>query len=352
MTHRFTDKSWFRARAALAVPAAVAVLASLAFFTGSAGAAGGVAKARSAAGPHAAAGDPLAVLPLFVQKDTDAAISVRSYRAAGNTTDANLMERIASQPQAIWLTGPQSNYSLITSLRQARRQHQLPVYVIYYIPGRDCGSFSSGGAPSAAAYQAWIRQVAAQFGSTPVAVIIEPDALPELSCWSSSEQAQNYGLIRYAATTLQDRGKTTVYLDAGNPLWQPAGTMIGRLRRAGVGLVRGFALNTAEYQTTARSLAYGNRISRALGGKHFVIDTGRNGQGPPVVAGSTWWCNPPGRGLGLDPTTQTASPLADAYLWVKTPGQSDGPCNGGPPPGGWWPAYALSLAQNAEQPTS
>ena len=34
--------------------------------------------------------------------------------------------------------------------------------------------------------------------------------------------------------------------------------------------------------------------------------------------------------LGARPTTDTKQPLADAFLWVKTPGQSDGTCNGGP----------------------
>ena len=34
-----------------------------------------------------------------------------------------------------------------------------------------------------------------------------------------------------------------------------------------------------------------------------------------------------------------------AYLWVKRPGESDGPCNGGPSAGQWWPEYALGLAQ-------
>ena len=301
-----------------------------------------------------AAGDPLTALPFFVQKHTDATNAVRSYRAAGNTTDANLMERIASQSQAVWLTGPSSISELEVTLAEARRQHQLPTYAIYDIPGRDCGSYSSGGASSAAAYEAWIRLIAARIGHTPVAVIIEPDALAELSCWSSSEQTENYSLIRYAATTLQASGNATVYLDAGNPSWQPVSLMVARLRQAGVGLVRGFALNTADFQTTAKSIRYGTRISRALGGKeHFVIDTGRNGTGPPAVeTGPTWWCNPPGRGLGLDPTTQTASPLVDAYLWVKPPGYSDGPCNGGPTSGDWYPAMALSLAQNAEQSTS
>jgi len=36
---------------------------------------------------------------------------------------------------------------------------------------------------------------------------------------------------------------------------------------------------------------------------------------------------PPDSGLGLRPTASTGVPLLDAYLWVKTPGQSDGQCD-------------------------
>ncbi|MFT4234244.1 MAG: glycoside hydrolase family 6 protein, partial [Microbacterium sp.] len=66
---------------------------------------------------------------------------------------------------------------------------------------------------------------------------------------------------------------------------------------------------------------------------HYVIDTSRNANGPwqyPVgIYGSQHedWCNPPDRGAGVRPTTvDTGSPYADALLWVKTPGESDGKC--------------------------
>ena len=71
----------------------------------------------------------------------------------------------------------------------------------------------------------------------------------------------------------------------------------------------------------------------------------------------------PSRGLGLRPTANTGVPLADAYLWVKTPGQSDGQCTRwGPGPadpvrgivdpaaGQWFPDMALELARNANPP--
>jgi endoglucanase len=79
---------------------------------------------------------------------------------------------------------------------------------------------------------------------------------------------------------------------------------------------------------------------------HFVIDTSRNGKGPK----GTRWCNPPGRGLGAPPTTETGNPLVDAFLWIKTPGESDGECNGAPKAGQWWPRYALGLARRADPP--
>jgi endoglucanase len=99
---------------------------------------------------------------------------------------------------------------------------------------------------------------------------------------------------------------------------------------------------------------------------HFVVDTSRDGQGPwqSTVAypDKQDWCNPPGRGLGPRPTADTGTALADAFLWVKVPGESDGSCNRGisgsttdpewggivdPAAGVWFPAQALQLAQLA-----
>ncbi|QHT57558.1 glycoside hydrolase family 6 [Cellulomonas sp. H30R-01] len=68
----------------------------------------------------------------------------------------------------------------------------------------------------------------------------------------------------------------------------------------------------------------------------FVIDTSRNALGPwqyppDVYPAHEDWCNPPDRGLGVRPTTQTGNPLVDAYLWIKVPGESDGQCFRGTP---------------------
>jgi endoglucanase len=150
---------------------------------------------------------------------------------------------------------------------------------------------------------------------------------------------------------LQRQPKVEVYVDAGNASWvRNLDRLASALRAAGVARADGFALNVSNFETTARSVAYGEALSRRLDGAHFVIDTSRNGAGPPVrtkgrnAGRHKSWCNPHGMRLGTPPTTRTSSPLVDAYLWVKQPGDSDGACGGGAPPAGqWWPRYAAEL---------
>ncbi len=142
-----------------------------------------------------------------------------------------------------------------------------------------------------------------------------------------------------------------------------------------------------------------NMLNGAVPTLSFVIDSGRNGQPPfdasaygappfnqpaPVLSGlaAGSWCNRPGAGAGLRPTANTGVPLLDAYLWIKTPGESDGSCDiaGGarawdysaydpwnitgdaqnhfdplwgitdPAAGAWFPAQAQQLAQLAVPP--
>jgi endoglucanase len=112
----------------------------------------------------------------------------------------------------------------------------------------------------------------------------------------------------------------------------------------GISKADGFALNVSNFFSTQDNITYGNQLSQKLGGKHFVIDTARNGNGP---TGDNQWCNPSGRALGVRDTTATGNAAVDAFLWLKNPGESDGNCNGGPSAGVWWPDYALGLAQRA-----
>ena len=56
---------------------------------------------------------------------------------------------------------------------------------------------------------------------------------------------------------------------------------------------------------------------------HAIIDTGRNGKSG---LRKEWgdWCNVNGAGFGVRPTSNTGDSLADAFVWVKPGGESDG----------------------------
>jgi endoglucanase len=180
-----------------------------------------------------------------------------------------------------------------------------------------------------------------------------------------------------------------IVTDPSNPLFNNPGACASQY----------YPANPSDFSTWGLTTAwYAQNMGTAVATTHFVIDTSRNGDGPNNMSGfanapfnqpasvisklaSGNWCNPPSSGLGHKPTASTGVPLLDAYLWVKTPGESDGQCDaaGGvrawdysaytqpgwpadaasqalfdplwgtddPVAGGWFPQEALQLAQDA-----
>ncbi|MGW5235813.1 glycoside hydrolase family 6 protein [Streptomyces nodosus] len=290
---------------------------------------------------------PKASGPFWVNPDGNAARQLAAYEKAGRTADADRIRRIAEQPTGEWI-GPENPEAEARGFTEAATgAGRTALLVLYDIPHRDCGQFSQGGAADGAAYRAWIDAVARGIGDRRATVILEPDAVLHMvdGCTPEEFHEERNDLLKGAISTLGALRNTTVYLDAGNPGWQHPDQIFQPLRRAGVDRADGFAVNVSNFYSTLDSLAYGRQLSAKIGGKHFVIDTSRNGNGPYTGGDPRErWCNPPGRALGEAPTTRTADPLVDAYLWVKRPGESDGTCKGGPRAGDWWPPYALALA--------
>jgi endoglucanase len=291
--------------------------------------------------------NPLAGQHLYVDAGSNAKRQADAFRLT-KPEDAALLDRIAVQPQASWIGEWSGNVTASVDDYVSQADGATPIFVVYNIPHRDCGQFSAGGASEAGAYRVWIRNLAIGLRGRHAVVILEPDALGLLTkCLSAEAQAERLALLSDAVGVLAESAKTAIYLDAGNAKWIPADEMASRLSRAGIDGADGFALNVSNYIGTEDSVAYGKAVSARLGGKHFVVDTSRNGNGPSP---DLQWCNPAGRALGLPPTTATADPLVDAYLWLKRPGESDGACNGGPRAGEFWLEQALGLARRVKTP--
>jgi endoglucanase len=291
--------------------------------------------------------NPLAGISFFAQVPNVATRQADEYAAAGRTADAAAIRHIGEQPTAVWFTGadPDAATRAGTLAAAARAAGRMPVLTVYNIPGRDCGSYSAGGAADAAGYRAWTDSLAAALAGAPVLIVLEPDAVAQTVDGCAGPPAERYALLAHAVGAFAANEQARIYLDAGNASWiADLERLAAGLRESGIARADGFALNVSNFETTAASVAYGTRLSGVLGGAHFVIDTSRNGNGPHPVSGVARWCNPPGRGIGADPTTDTGVPLLDALLWVKRPGESDGECDSGDPKAGeWFPEYALAI---------
>jgi len=287
-------------------------------------------------------------MTFWVDPASPAAEQIQMWEREGRTQDAALLKRIADEPTALWPAGEIDPAPVIRAATAAAGQEgRTAVFVAYDIPHRDCGQHSAGGAVDADAYRAWIGKFAEALGNSKALVVLEPDAVAHMvdGCTPGEYQGEREQLLSEAVVRLKQQSGTKVYLDAGNPSWiQDSSKLVEPLKRAGVEEADGFSLNVSNFQTDAVTKKYGVQLSRDLGGKHFVVDTSRNGNGPLPGA----WCNPPGRGLGTRPTTDTGEQALDAYLWIKRPGASDGTCEGGPDAGQWWPEYALELARNSK----
>lgn len=254
-------------------------------------------------------------------------------------------EYLAAQPTAYWLTPeqnpPGSAGGMVTSLTtQAREQNVALAIVIYGLPERDCGNHSAGGLPTEQ-YLGWVKEISAALKISPdlnKIVILEPDSLALApSCGNLDERASQ---LRAAVDELQGPA-TWIYLDGGHSSWLSADQMAELISSVGVNdRIRGFATNVSNYRSSSDEFAYAEAVSAQLGGLHAVIDTSRNG----AASMSSEWCNPPGQRVG-EPGGTYGNHVVDTNLWIKPPGESDGPCNGGPAPGVWWPEGALSLTQ-------
>ncbi|BBZ11343.1 glycoside hydrolase family 6 protein [Mycobacterium branderi] len=271
----------------------------------------------------------------------------KAMRAAqGANPPSAELTAIANTPHAYWMDQASNPAVDAKYIAAAQAAGAVPILALYGIPHRDCGSFASGGFGSAAAYRGWIDGVATAIGSGPAAVILEPDALAMADCLPADQRQERFELIRYAVDTLTRNPAAAVYVDAGHSRWINADEMAARLNQVGVAKARGFSLNTANFFTTDEEIGYGETISGLTNGSNYVIDTSRNGAGP--AGGDMYWCNPTGRALGTPPTTATAGAHADAYLWIKRPGESDGSCGRGEPQAGTFVSqYAIDLARNA-----
>ncbi|SDN56684.1 glycoside hydrolase family 6 protein [Allokutzneria albata] len=281
----------------------------------------------------------------YVDPEANVVSWLRNNREDGR---APLIEqRIAGQATARWIGAGENTHGRVSGfVSGAYARGQLPLLVAYNIPNRDCGNHSAGGARSADEYLRWIDVVGRAIGDRPALLILEPDAVIHLSCLDEAQRQERKRILTAAVSALNRLATSTwVYLDGGDGAQNPAAQVAAGLAESGIGAgARGFAVNVSNFNSTDDATRYAAQLKRILADQHsvdagFVVDTSRNGNGSDGT-----WCNPGGRSLGAPP--QVGGPGgADALLWVKRPGESDGDCGvgAGTSSGAFYPELAMRL---------
>ncbi|KFY43669.1 hypothetical protein V494_01874 [Pseudogymnoascus sp. VKM F-4513 (FW-928)] len=277
--------------------------------------------------------------------------------------------------------------------------------VIYDLPGRDCAAKASNGELAVGEVERYkteyidpIVEIFKANPNTAIALIIEPDSLPNLVTNADVAACQDSAAgyeegVAYALEQL-NLPNVVMYVDAGHGGWlgwndnlEPGAAGLAKVYKAAgsPSQVRGIATNIAgwnAWQMTPGEFEndpdgqynacqdedryvtiFGEALAAAGHPNHAIVDTGRNAvQGLRLEWGD--WCNVDGAGFGVRPTSETGNELADAFVWGKPGGESDGTSDTSatrydsfcgnedafkpsPEAGAWHQAYFEMLLKNA-----
>jgi endoglucanase len=294
--------------------------------------------------------NPLAGARFYVDPWSEAARAARRYPA---------LRAIAEQPgpgRFGHFSYPNATVAVARYLARAavREPGTIPMLTTYRLLYGHCHHWADPPSEQLA-YHSFISGFARGIGSYPAVLFLEQDSLITVGCLSRWGVTVRMHELRDAINVLTAAcPHLVIYLDAGAADAVPAREVARLLIRAGVAKIQGFFLDSTHYDWPLKEIRYGELISRLTGGKHFVVSTGDSGRGPLIPPdrvhnGNEVLCNPPGRGLGPKPSTNTGFRRVDAFAWLDNPGGSGGTCvPGAPPAGAYWPAYALMLVHNAD----
>ena len=203
-----------------------------------------------------------------------------------------------------------ANYLEYTQLSQPDSTAMLTTYSLVH--GHCTGSWSDSPA-FVKSYRNWINHLAEGIGNFRVVMFFEIDALitkavyppwPPRPARGRAEVGHPPARARPARRALPRRRcrRRNRLADHGRHAAD---------RRSAVRA--GFSLNATHFDWTTTELYYGQRIAKALGGVHFVINTGGNGRGPLVPANRA----KSGNEVALQPArTRPGAPEHEHRLYV------------------------------------
>jgi hypothetical protein len=309
------------------------------------------------------------VLPSFSERERWSTFWARTQPklkqlAHGTADQIAKLSKIAAQPEVQRVSsysqggGPGAIYSQTEKLFCDNFRSDpgtVPIINTYFLHA------SLGGCPTAAQIDAYrptfqrrVNELIEAIGNRPVVLLLETDGIGSSSCMAKQGNLDDWlAALRYEVDRTSTLPHAVVYVEGGYSDANSPSYTARALRAVDVKKIRGFYTNDTHENWTIKEVRWGEKVVKLLGGgTHFIVNTAQNGRGPLVPSnrgryGNAILCNPPGRGLGPEPTTDTGFADVDAFLWTSVPGNSSGACNGGTAAGTFWSAHAIQLASDA-----
>ena len=363
--------------------------------------------------------------------DYQAKVTMSASMVRASTTDTALVAAATKFPTAVWLDriaaidGAKAMggaMGLVDHLNAAVAQQKAAAgtgalkpfaiqLVVYDLPDRDCAALASNGELSSAnggmarykaEYIDRIAEILARpaYSTLRIVTVIEPDSYPNMltnvgvgkaACDAVNSKGVYVEGIRYTLAKLSTIKNVYIYLDIAHSGWlgwddnrAKAITGFKELIKGAtpggsLGIIRGFATNTANYtpldepffdgtdqvvsasgttqfyewNRTVDELSFVDKLRSEFVSAgfpstlSFIIDTSRNGWGGTTRPASAAadvddmridrrahrgnWCNVKNAGIGERPraTPDARRAYLDAFVFVKPPGDSDGTSDSG-----------------------
>jgi endoglucanase len=283
--------------------------------------------------------------------------------SAGVQHQVTLLEKIAIEPEAQRISafsegGSPSGIAAFTNKLFCHNftadPGTVPIISVYFMHPALGGSATTS---QIDAYMPLFKQrvnaMVSATGDHSVVYLLELDAVGSSAGYVKAGSIKAWEtMLKYEVDQVATLPHVVAYVEGGYSDANTPAYAAKILNAVDISKIRGFFTNDTHLAWTSNEMKYGNAVSRMTHGAHFIINTAQNGHGPklnphPTTQGIEDNCNPPGRGLGPQPTTSTGDPSVDAFLWTHIPGNSAGSCNGGTPSGTFWTARAIQLAASA-----
>jgi hypothetical protein len=276
-----------------------------------------------------------------------------------------MLEKIASEPetQKLWAFaqggGPGAIFDQTQKLfcqNFTSDPGSVPVIMTYFLhPLLGGCATPSQMAAARPGFERRVQEMVAAIGNRPVVLLLEEDAFGSSSCMARQRDLGDWeSLVRYEVDEASTLPHAVVYVEGGYADANSALYTARALNHVDIGRIRGFFTNDTHFDWTIAEIRWGEQVSRLTHGADFIVNTAQNGNGPLIPRdrvryGNEVLCNPPGRGMGPRPSSDTGFSHVDAFLWTAPPGNSSGPCNGGTPSGTFDAARAVALAAAANE---